>query len=343
MFFSKPENFKFKLLSLEELIINLDRLTRFKLPDESYFRVFYSILYKNLIIPKYTKTEIERLSPEVISNYVKIIWNTSVKSLFPNKKVNFIINKTIKLIIKKQFKNIEKSTKKLIDTKLLLSPIIEKINYDTAPYNLKVLIKANQEFKTKNSINYEKLIRLREKFNLKFPVEKLLIVEGITEENLLPVFANRLHHNFDKEGIYILGAGGKSKSPDIYLKLKNKLKTPVILLFDSDAKEICELLKQNLLKKDKTIIINRGEFEDILSLNLLKRSLNREYNQYKLIIKKDLQIYKRMCHNIEHYYKTRKLGEFKKAKLSKIVAQNVKYNTDITDEVRDIIDKIIIC
>ena len=247
MLFSKPDNFKFKLLSLEELIINIDRLTRFKVPDESYFRVFYSVLYKNLIVPKYTKAEIEQLSPEIISKYVKLIWNTSVKALFPDKKINFLINKTIKLIIKMQYKNIDKSTKKLIDTKLAISPIIEEINYDTAPYNLKVLIKANKEFSTKKPVNYEKLTALRKKFNLRFPVEKLLIVEGITEENLLPVFANRLHHNFDKEGIYILGAGGKSKSPDLYLKLKNKLKTPVILLFDSDAKEICELLQQNLL------------------------------------------------------------------------------------------------
>ena len=47
--------------------------------------------------------------------------------------------------------------------------------------------------------------------------------------------------------------------------------------------------------------------------------------------------------NIENFYRSRHLGEFKKAKLSKIVAQNVKYNTDITDEVRNIIDEIVIC
>ena len=55
-------------------------------------------------------------------------------------------------------------------------------------------------------------------------------------------------YNFDELGIFILGAGGKSKSPSLYLKLKDKLKIPVIMLFDSDAKEICEFLNKSLYK-----------------------------------------------------------------------------------------------
>ena len=61
------------------------------------------------------------------------------------------------------------------------------------------------------------------------------------------------------------------------MKMKDKLRIPVTILFDSDGKEISEILKCHLEEKDKTVLIKKGEFEDILSLNLIKRSLNKEY------------------------------------------------------------------
>ena len=147
--------------------------------------------------------------------------------------------------------------------------------------------------------------------------------------------------DFNKEGIFILGAGGKSKSPTLYTKVKDKIKIPIIFLFDSDAKEICTFLQDNIEKKDKIILIESGEFEDIISLNLLKRALNDEYKPATPIIKEELHIYKKMCENIENFYRTRHLGEFKKSKLSKIIAKNIKYNTDITNEIREIILSIV--
>ena len=164
---------------------------------------------------------------------------------------------------------------------------------------------------------------------------------GITEEILLPVFANKLDSNFDELGIYILGAGGKSKSPSLYLKLRDKLKIPVILLFDSDAKEICEVLNKSLLKKDKTILIEQGEFEDILSLNTIKRSLNTEYKPATPLQIDELRIKDKMCDNIDLFYKTRHLGEYKKSKVAKIIAENIKYDTDISIEIKKIIKMII--
>lgn len=51
----------------------------------------------------------------------------------------------------------------------------------------------------------------RFKNSLRFPVEKVVIAEGATEETLLPEFAKRCGYDFDKEGIYVLSAGGKIK------------------------------------------------------------------------------------------------------------------------------------
>lgn len=332
---------KYKLLSFDELVINLDRLSRFKLPEENFNRVFNSIIYKNLIFPKYSKIDIEELDPKIIGKIVEEIWNKSVANIFAVKNINTVSNQVLKISILETFKNINERTKTYINTKLNFSDILKNIDYETAPINLKFLIKADKEFSDKKKINIDDLTLLRNKYSLLFPIKKLIIVEGITEEILLPVFANKMKSDFNKEGIFILGAGGKSKSPTLYTKVKDKIKIPIIFLFDSDAKEICTFLQDNIEKKDKIILIESGEFEDIISLNLLKRALNDEYKPATPIIKEELHIYKKMCENIENFYRTRHLGEFKKSKLSKIIAKNIKYNTDITNEIREIILSIV--
>ena len=111
-------------------------------------------------------------------------------------------------------------------------------------------------------------------------------------------------------------------------------------MFDSDAKEICKELNSVLLKKDKIILVKKGEFEDILSQNLIKRALNREYETILPIKKKDLNKYTKMCDNLHFIYRTRQFGEFKKAKFAQIIAKNLKYKTDITCEIKDIISCI---
>jgi hypothetical protein len=332
---------KYKLLSFDELVISLDRLSRFKLPEDSYTRVFHSIILKCLISPKFSKEELEELDTKIISNFVKEIWNNSVKSLNIKCTKSMTLNTVMQPLIENTFKNTDKSIKTLVNTQLEITPILKKIDYEQSVFNLKFLMKVQEKFEKNPKINYEELTRLRDKYSLMLPVSKILIVEGITEEILLPVFSKKLGLNFDKMGIYILGAGGKSKSPSLYFKLKNKLKIPIILLFDLDANEICLQLKEALNKKDKTIIIENGEFEDILSLTLLKRSLNKEYLPATPVIMQDLRIFHSMCENIEYFYKSRKLGEFKKSKLSKIIAKNIKYNSDITPQIKKLIHNII--
>ena len=184
------ENIKYKLLTHEELLISLDRLSRFKLPEESYNRVFNSIVLKCLIEPKYNKTEVEQLSGEELSKIVKTIWNKSVEKIFGKEKYENEIN-LLKYLVNYSFANIDEKTKKLVNTHIKIRELIKSIDYETSPMNLKFLYK-NIDAKNKNEI-----LENRKKYGIKFPISKLIIVEGITEEILLPVFAKRLKHDFN--------------------------------------------------------------------------------------------------------------------------------------------------
>lgn len=326
---------KYKLLSFDELVINLDRLSRFKLPEESFGRVFSSVILKCLISPKYSKQELLKEDDSVISDIAAKIWNESVKAVCGASPKDSCCVNLLKYLIDNTFKNIDERTRIFIDTELDIYPLLKKINYEKAPLNLKFLIKAAE---TTDEADY---FKLREKYSLCFPVSKLLIAEGITEEILLPVFADKLNKNFNKNGVYILGAGGKSKSPALYMKLRDRLKIPAVLLFDKDAEEICSGLEKNLLQKDKYILIEHGEFEDILPLELIKRTLNNEYQLLSPASSEDLTQTGKMCINLEDFYRTRALGSFKKAKFAKIIAENVKYDTDITEDIQKIISFVI--
>lgn len=336
----RDKTIKYKLLTVDELVINLDRLSRFKLPEYSYFRVFSSIIQKNLIFPKYTKSELETLSPEIISSIVKEIWNKSVQNIWGKSNSFDSAYKAQKMLINQTYKNIDEKTSVFVKTALRFSEILNSLSYNDLPKNLKFLKKVNDTYKDSN-FSFKDLIQLRDEHALAFPISRLIIVEGITEEILLPVFANKLGVNFDEKGIFILGAGGKSKSPALYFELKDKIKIPISILFDDDAKDIVEVLNTNLMKKDKSVLIQKGEFEDILSVNLIKRSLNAEYEIAVPITKSELSLYPRMCQNLEEFYRTRHLGEFKKAKLSKILAENIKYDTDVTEDIKCLIKSLL--
>ena len=52
---------KYKKLSKEQIIISIDRLTRFKNPKDKYLRVFSEILSSNLIEPRLKKDDILNL------------------------------------------------------------------------------------------------------------------------------------------------------------------------------------------------------------------------------------------------------------------------------------------
>ena len=103
------------------------------------------------------------------------------------------------------------------------------------------------------------------------------MAEGATEEKLLPVFAAKAGLDFDKEGVQLIAAGGKNQVAKLYNELSPKLNIPVLLLLDADAQPIAEKIKENILVKDKLFLISKGEFEDILSSELICKAINNFY------------------------------------------------------------------
>ena len=322
-------NVKVKPLTKEQLTISIDRLTRFKNPEVKYLRVFGELITNNLIQPKYKKSDIEKMDSEEVKNLAKLIINYSLENLGLPKDEDYIINQRLYDYEKSVYiisENIEKFLKNKINYKAFVTLIDEN-----SPKNLKWLKALGSPMDIKQE---------RFKNSLRFPVEKVVIAEGATEETLLPEFAKRCGYDFDKEGIYVLSAGGKNQVVKLYYRLVDSLKLPIFVLLDKDAKENLEEIKPKLRSIDKIHLLACGEFEDLLPLELVQRTLDYQLNNISMMEKEMLNAPEPRVKILEEVFKTRGMHEFKKVEFAQMVKKNIKTNADISDEICEIINEI---
>lgn len=314
---------KFKIPEIEYIQICLDRLTRFKPVSERYIRVIDDVLSKCLIQMD------EKLSDIQMSRKIELaqtILNSAAKNLTDLKLNEIIKNDEEKIFY------LTNEDREFLNSKIDFLALINLLNENTLPLNLKRL-------KFQNNLTSNKT---REKYATLFPVSKVVLVEGITEEILLIEFAKILGLDFKKEGIFVLGAGGKNQVARKYYKLIEEIKIPIFILLDSDAKEIANLIIPKLRNKDKLHLIKTGEFEDILTGKLIKNALNFHFAQNMLNNENEFEENGHAVVELHDCFKNNGWGEFKKADFAKIIREYLHQakNPPVSDELKLITDEI---
>ncbi len=322
---------KYKNLTKEQILISLDRLTRFKYTKDKYLRVYTDILTSCLIDPKFKKTDIEKLDFVKLTKLVEGIFNSSVLSFVNSCNNNdYSINTFLQNYENTVFIN-NSEIQELLNNKFDYKSAISLIPND-CPINLKWLkIISTEQSDFKN---------LREKYSLKYPIEKLILAEGITEEILLPKFAEFLGEDFNKSGIHVIPAGGKNQVVKMYYKLIAEVKLPIFVLLDKDAEENINQIKPKLRKIDKIHLVSCGEFEDLLPTKLIVKTVNKHFENFLTISEQDLIAETPTAKKLEEIFKTKGLHEFKKAEFSKLVSENINDESDVSEEIRKIIKEL---
>lgn len=316
---------KFKKLSEKQIIISIDRLTRFKPTEEKYLRVFKDIIVSNLIEPKIKKNELNNLDYTILRDMAVEIFNSS----FENNSNDFSINKILQDYENEVFVN-NKNVNILLDNKLDYKSAIKLLN-NTEALNLKWLMSLN-----KNDTNKSE----RQEKGFLFPIESVVIVEGITEEILLPQFAKILGFDLLKNGIKIIPAGGKNQVVKLYYSLSEELKLPIFVLLDKDAIENVNTINKKLRKSDSVYLLNSGEFEDLLTKPLILKTINSDLKNFATVSIEDISKDEPMVKILEEIFKEKGLHEFKKAEFAHLVKQQISTENDISDEIKLIIDDI---
>lgn len=329
---------KYKYLTKEQILLSLDRLTRFKNTREKYIRVFSDILVSNLIEPKLKKTDIENIDFEIITKYVTEIINESIECYISNsshKNCNHI-NNYLKNYENSVFVN-DNETQKLLNNNINYENAIKIIPNDS-PVNLKWLKELSIII---DDTDYnEILIHNRNNKKLKFPVEEVILVEGITEEILLPAFSKYLGYDFYSKGIQIIPAGGKNQVVKLYYKLAEELKLPIFILLDKDAEDNINQIIPRLRNIDRVHLVSCGEFEDLLPKSLIVKTVNTLFENFLTITEADLSENLPTAKILDEIFKTKGLQEFKKAEFAKLIRESIQDDSDVSSEIIAIVDEI---
>lgn len=323
------KNSKVKPLTKSQIIISIDRLTRFKNTETKYLRVFKDILTQNLIEPKFKKTDLEKMDYSELRNWAEFVINYSLEMAGLTLENDYLINQRLLNYENSVFEN-NKNVQELLNNKINYKACLSYID-EKSPQNLLWL---------KNLEISSDIRKSRFDNSLRFPVEKVVIAEGATEETLLPEFAKRCRYDFDKEGIYVLSAGGKNQVVKLYYQLVESLKLPIFVLLDKDAKENLEEIQPRLRDIDKIHLLDCGEFEDLLPIKLVERTLDYELKNISMLEKEKLNEDIPRVKFLEEVFKTRGMHEFKKVEFAQMVKKNIKHEEDISPEVVEIIDEI---
>ncbi len=320
---------KIKPLTKEQLLISVDRLTRFKNPEVKYLRVFKDVITNNLISPKYKKSELDKMEYGQLTKLAEKVINESINKLNLPVISDYTINQRLYEYEIKTFK-VSKDTEILLKNKINYNALITIIDKNS-PVNLLWL---------KNLAISNDLIGDRRKDGLRFPIEKIVISEGITEEILLPEFAKLCDFDFDKNGIYMLSAGGKNQVVKLFYQLSEIVNIPIFILLDKDAETNYKEIEPKLRDIDKIHILKCGEFEDLLPLDLIKRTLAYELKNISMIELEFVNQDMPMVKILEEIFKHRGLHEFKKSDFAQNVKLNLASDKDVSSEIKEIIHEI---
>ncbi|MBR1461334.1 ATP-dependent endonuclease [bacterium] len=323
------EDCKIKPLTKDQILISIDRLTRFKETETKYLRVFKDILTHNLIAPKFGKNALDTMSYEELTAYASNILNESLKKLNVWAENDLFINLKLKDYEHSVFK-ISQDVDILLNNSINYSACLKLIDNDSVK-NL-LWLKELSQGKNIEQSRHEK--------SLLYPLSAVVIAEGATEEILLPEFAKIYGYDFDKEGVYVISAGGKNQVVRAYYDLCEILNIPIFVLLDKDGVQNSKEIMQKLRNMDYIHLLECGEFEDLLPIQLVKRTIEYQLKNISLIEKDMIDESVPRTEFLEEVFKNRGLHEFKKVEFAHMVKNNLKSIEDLSPEIMQIIEQI---
>lgn len=295
-------NIKFKLISEDKLLFYLKKIFKFKIPTQKIKKVYLDIINKYLISPKVNLEHYILNNIDETVQIIETIWNCSIYEIY---KANYdysdiLIKNLNQIFILNEFE------KKIFSAKIILEPLIKKSG-----------------------------------LNLNIPTtKKLILTEGITEQLLLPKFAQVYGYDFEQNNVELIQAGGKNQVAKYYLDYINYVKIPIVILLDSDAKIIYDILKPKLRKSDKIILLPNGEFEDLLLSSLIKKAINSNFKNVVQINVSDIDKSISKVKALEKLYRIKALGDFQKGEFAKLIEKNISNKTHLSKSIINILDII---
>lgn len=193
--------------------------------------------------------------------------------------------------------------------------------------------------------NYKKriadlLYKFTEDINTVERPKCLILVEGESEEVLIPIIALRCGFSLSSSEVKVYNSKSKQKLESDFISFRSKYpKLKMICILDSDAiKErdsLNRLIKNNRDKYHLTYI-EKGCFEDLFNLEDSIRVLNDIYPDGELISLSDFDREKDFLTNVKRILHVKKKAQFDKVKFAKRISFSIEV-TDIPKEIMQVL------
>ncbi|HEY9676514.1 MAG TPA: TOPRIM nucleotidyl transferase/hydrolase domain-containing protein [Drouetiella sp.] len=190
------------------------------------------------------------------------------------------------------------------------------------------------------SLAHAKFTKLLHEFRALLPTEFLpqavVIVEGPTEELLLPKFAQTLGTDLKSFAVMIVSAGGAKQVARHYLLLRDIAAVPIVCLLDKDAEEQATIISDSIRDCDKLFVLQSGEIEDTFEASAFARYLNLYLEtmpgSLQSVSAKDFPTGVARKSLLAKLWKSRKLGDFDKIDFAETIAKNIRTASDVPAE-----------
>ena len=131
-----------KSMDIAQMVLALDRISRFKFPEKKLKRVYVETICAHLISPSFKKTDIEKFDYKSLTQLFTEIWNYSIFQNFDETSNNYDLNK--------KYVDEEKKCYKLSSEILNLMP--NKVDFYTLVKNIKNVPNNFDNYKTPKKI-----------------------------------------------------------------------------------------------------------------------------------------------------------------------------------------------
>jgi hypothetical protein len=125
-----------------------------------------------------------------------------------------------------------------------------------------------------------------------------------------------------------------------FYKYAEALKIPIFVLLDKDAKTNYEEIKPKLRDFDKVHVLDAGEFEDLFTLELVEKALDKELKNISIMNNEVFKQNLPMAKKLEELFKTRGMHEFKKSEFAQEINSLPLNENDLSKEVKAVINEI---
>jgi hypothetical protein len=178
-----------------------------------------------------------------------------------------------------------------------------------------------------------------------FLPKRVLLVEGATEQILLPHFAACISTDWKARAVLIIPAGGANQVVKRYPALRAQLKLPIDCLLDGDVSSQAQLLANQLSAGDRLYVLQSEAIEEAFPRAQIVDLVNAYFDTsgvgpiFTPVTLQELDSTTNQ-ESMEKLWRKRNRGSFDKIGFAKVVAESITTAGQIPAEIRNLINDL---